>query len=226
MVGVLVNVGAIVVGGLIGLIARKGLNNQIQKVVMQGIGLSVLVIGITGAIKTENTLLLVLSLVSGGIIGSLLQIDYHLEKTGQRIEDKFSHRSGFAKGFVLASLIYCVGAMAIVGSIEAGVAGDNTTLYIKAILDGVTAIIFTATIGYGVIFSAIPVLLYQGAIVLLGGVLQPFLTASVINETSAVGSVLIIGIGITLLDIKKIQLGDLLPAIFIPSIYFLIISLV
>lgn len=226
MLGVMVNVIAIVVGGLIGLILKHGINEKVKKVVMQGIGLSVIVIGLSSALLTENVLLMVLSLVIGGTIGALIRIEDRLDQLGQHIEDKFSSaEGGFAKGFVLATLIYCVGAMAIVGSIDAGVHGDNTTLYIKAILDGVSAIIFTATLGYGVIFSSIPVLLYQGAIVLLGIQIEPFLTDELIYEMSAVGGVIIMGIGINILEIKKIHIGDLLPAIFIPIIYTIIISL-
>lgn len=229
MIGVLVNVLAIIVGGLVGLVLKKGLSNQVKKVVMQGIGLSVLVVGMSGALLTENFLLLILSIVSGGIIGALIRIDYRLEKLGENIETKFegkaSENSGFAKGFVLATLVYCVGAMAIIGSIEAGVEGDNTTLYVKSILDGVTAIVFTATLGYGVIFSSVPVLIYQGLIVLLATQLEPYLTEQMINETGAVGGVLIIGIGFKLLEIKSINLGDLLPSLLIPSLYLLVIGL-
>lgn len=223
MVGVLVNVGAIIVGGLIGLVLKKGLPYHVKNVIMQGIGLSVVVIGIIGAMQTDNVLLLVLSLVIGGTIGSLLKIEHRLDEFGRKIEDRFSKEEGsFAKGFVTASLIYCVGAMAILGSVQAGVQHDYTTLYIKSILDGVTAIIFTATLGYGVIFSAIPVLLYQGAIVVLGIQLEPYLVNELTTEMDAVGNVIIMGIGIKLLDIKKIYIGDLLPAIFIPVIYFLL----
>ena len=226
MFGVIVNVVAILIGGTVGLLLKKGLNENVKTVVMQAIGLSTIVIGIAGAIATENILLLILSLVIGGTIGALLKIDSGLERLGQNIERKFaSENGGFAKGFVLATLIYCVGAMAIVGSIEAGVNGDNTTLYIKSILDGVTAIVFTATLGYGVIFSAIPVLLYQGGIVILGKFIEPYLTDQMINEMSAVGGVIILGIGLSILEIKKIRLGDLLPAIFLPIIYFIIVGL-
>jgi len=226
MSGVLVNVLAIVIGGLIGLIFNKGLSESVKRVVMQGIGLSVIIIGISGAMVTSDYLLLVISLVLGGIIGALLHIEYNLNKLGKTIEAKFKNENNaFAKGFVTATLVYCVGAMAIVGSIEAGVQGDNTTLYIKAILDGVTAIIFTATLGYGVIFSAIPVLIYQGSIVLLGYQLEPLLTDAIIDEVSAVGSVLIMGIGINLLEIKQIHVGDLLPAIAMPPIILFILSL-
>ena len=227
MIGVLVNVIAIVIGGSIGLVFKKGLNEKLLKLILQGIGLSVIIIGISGALMSNNLLLLVISLVLGGIIGGLLKIEHNLDKLGQSIEDKFSRKGegGFAEGFVMASLVYCVGAMAIVGSIEAGVSGSNQTLYIKSILDGITAIVFTATLGYGVLFSGVSVLIYQGSIVLLGVQLESFLTDEMINEISAVGGVLIMGIGITMLEIKKIHVGDLLPAVLIPVIWFIILSI-
>lgn len=223
MFGVFVNVIAIVVGSCIGLLLKKGLPEKIKKIVIQAIGLATIVIGIADAIKTSNPLLLIMSLVIGGVIGTLLMIDHRLEQVGKYAESKFSDEdSGFAKGFVLATLVYCIGAMAIVGSIEAGVQGDYSTLYIKSLLDGVTAIIFTSTLGIGVMFSIIPVFLYQGTMVLLGIQLEPLLTDQMITEMSAVGGVLIFGIGLNLLEIKKVNLGDLLPAIFIPIIYFLL----
>lgn len=226
MLGVLVNVVAVIIGGSIGLLLKKGLPERIKNIVLTAVGLSTIVIGLTSAIATQNVLLLVISLVTGGIIGTILKIDFRLESLGKSIEERFDRTNGgFAKGFVLASLIYCVGAMAIVGSIEAGVQGDNTTLYVKSILDFVTSIIFAASLGYGVIFASIPVLIYQGIIVLLGIQLEPLLTEEIIIEMSAVGGVLIMAIGLTILEIKKINLGDLLPAIFIPAIYMIIINL-
>lgn len=226
MIGVLVNVGAIITGGSVGLILKKGLPDRVTKVIMQGIGLSTLAIGFTGALQTNNMVLLVLSIIIGGAIGALIRIDFNLDKFGKFVESKFSNtENGFAKGFVITTLIYCVGAMAIVGSIEAGVEGDNTTLYVKSILDGVTAIVFAATLGYGVLFSSIPVLIYQGIIVLLGIQLQPLITEQLVIEIGAVGGIIIVGIGLTLLEIKKINLGDLLPSLLIPMIYFAITSL-
>jgi uncharacterized membrane protein YqgA involved in biofilm formation len=226
MTGVLVNVIAIVVGSSIGLIFKAGLKEKYKVIMMQGIGLSIIIIGVAGAIESNNLLLLVFSLVIGGMIGTFLGIENNLEKLGRSIEQKFaSKEGGFAKGFVMATLIYCVGAMAIVGSIEAGVSGDNQTLYIKSVLDGVTAIIFTATLGYGVMFSAVSVLLYQGTIVILGKQAAQYLTESLTNEISAVGSVIILGIGLTLLEIKKIRVGDLLPSVLIPIVWFALRSL-
>jgi uncharacterized membrane protein YqgA involved in biofilm formation len=225
MLGVTVNALAIIIGGAIGLVLKNGINDKVKKVVMQAIGLSVLIIGIMGSIVTKNILLLIFSLVIGGIIGALLRIEDRLDQLGENLEQKFQSSEGkFAKGFVLATLLYSVGAMSIVGSINAGF-GDHSILFIKSILDGTTAIIFTATLGYGVIFSAIPVFLYQALIVLLGTTIEPYLTEAMINEMGAVGNVIIVGIGINLLEIKKIHVGDLLPAIFIPLIYFLLVDI-
>jgi len=227
MIGVLVNVYAIVIGGLIGLVLHIGLPLGVKRVVMQGIGLAVIVIGLSYALLTEEILLLVLSLVIGGTIGALIQIEAKLDRFGERIEQKFqSEEGGFAKGFVLATLVYCVGSMAILGSIEAGVNQDYTLLYVKAILDGVSAIVFTATLGYGVIFSSIPVLLYQGFIVFIGIQVEPLLTEELIREMGAVGGVIIMGIGFNMLEIKHIHVGDLLPGVFLPIIYYVLLYLI
>ncbi len=226
MLGVLVNVATIVVGGIIGVILKDRMKEEISTIIMQGIGLSVLVIGMVGAIKTNNSIVLVLSLISGGVIGTLLHIDNKLELVGQTVEEKLSHREGFAKGFVMGALLYCVGSMAIVGSLEAGVNGDNTILFVKSILDGVTAIVFAATLGYGIIFSSIPVFLIQGGIVLLSKWIEPLLTEELITEISAVGSALIIAIAFNILEIKKFKLGDLLPSIFMPILWLWVFSMI
>jgi len=227
MLGVLVNSLAIVLGGLLGLILKKGLGERLKVVVMQGIGLSVIVIGLAGALESENMLLLVMSLAIGGLLGSLLQIEYRLDMLGLRIEKQFKGKEegSFAKGFVSASLVYCVGAMAIVGSIEAGVSGNYDTLYVKSLLDGVTAIVFAATLGFGVLFSSVSVFLYQGAIVVLGLLLGSYMPDSLVVEMSAVGSVLIMAIGLNLLEFRRIHVGDLLPAVLVPVVYYLVISL-
>jgi uncharacterized membrane protein YqgA involved in biofilm formation len=222
MIGVLVNSLAIILGGAIGLIFKKGLNDQIKKIVLQSIGLGVLMIGFLDAIKTENVLLLVFSLVIGGVIGTIIGIETRLSKTGESIEAKFKSNDSFAKGFVVATLVYVVGAMAVMGSIEAGISQSYETLFIKSLLDGVTAIIFASTLGVGVLFSSVPVFIYQGLIVLLATWIEPYLTDSMTLELSAVGGVIIFGIGLNLLEIKTIKVGDLVPAIFIPIIYMLV----
>ena len=226
MLGTLVNVGAIIVGTTLGALLKHGIPEKIQKIVMQAIGLCVVVIGITTAIKTDNTLLFIFSLAIGGAVGRLIGIENKLDKLGQHIQSRFSKgESTFAEGFVTATLIFCVGAMAILGSIESGLHHNHELLFIKAVLDGLTSLILAATLGIGVGFSAIIVLIYQGAITLGAAWVAPYLTTEMMTEISAVGGVLIMGIGINLLDIKKMHVGDMLPGLLIPPIYFLIIGL-
>jgi hypothetical protein len=236
--GTLVNAAAIIAGGLAGIFIKKGLPEKYKSIIMQAIGLSVLFIGISGALQgiykvIDNGKLdrlyimtMIFSLVIGGIIGELAGIENKLEKLGLWFQSKLSKNGGnFAEGFVTASLVYCVGAMAIVGSLEDGLSGDPKTLFAKAILDGVSAIVFATTMGYGVAFSALPVFVYQGAITLLAGFVKPWLTDSVITQMSLVGSILIFGIGLSMLEIKRIKVGNLLPAMFLPLVYYIIQSL-
>ncbi|ABR47057.1 protein of unknown function DUF554 [Alkaliphilus metalliredigens QYMF] len=220
MLGTIYNVIAIIVGALLGVILRKGIPEGHKKTIMQGIGLSVMVIGLSGALKTENILLMVFSIVIGGVIGEALCIEKRLDGVGDWLESKVGQRGGsVAKAFVTTSLIYCVGAMAIVGALESGLTGNHQTLYAKSLIDGVSSIIFASTLGIGVIFSAVPVFLYQGFIATTAGLIEPLLTNAVINEMSAIGGLLIVGIAFNILEIKKIHVGNLLPAIFIPIFY-------
>lgn len=222
MIGNLANAFAIILGSLMGVFLKDRFKESYKETIMNGIGLAVLVIGISGAIKTQNMLLVVISLVIGSILGEWSRIEDKLEFIGKLVESKVGQgTSNISNGFVTASLIYCVGAMAIVGSLESGLTGNNETLFIKAILDGVTAIIFASTLGIGVAFSSVSVFAYQGLITLTANTMKIFLTDPVIIEMSAVGGVLIMAIGINLLGIKKIRIGNMLPAIFIPIIYFI-----
>lgn len=236
--GTLVNTGAVIAGGIAGTMLRKGIPEKYKKTVMQGIGLSVLFIGISGTIKEMLTIvngnkldrqfvmLMIFSLVIGGLLGELLKIEERLENIGNWFQAKIPSKNGsFSTGFVTASLVYCVGAMAIVGALEDGLSGNASTLYAKSILDGITAVIFAATLGIGVAFSAIPVLVYQGGITLLAGFIKPWLNDMVIAQMSLVGGILIFAIGINLLEIKKINVGNLLPSIFIPVLYYVILGL-
>jgi len=224
MIGTLINCLAIVLGSSLGLLLRRGMKENISKTVMQGIGLSVILIGVTGAIKTQNTLLVILSMVIGGVVGALIDIDAKMNRLGAWAQSKLSRNQDkgntFAKGFVTASLVYCVGAMAVVGALDSGIRGDHSTLIAKAALDGVTAVIFSSSLGIGVMLSAVPVLVYQGAIALLGGAIAPLLSDAVVTEMSAVGGLLIMGIGINMLLDKDIKVANLLPAILIPFLYF------
>ncbi len=222
MLGNFANAFAIIIGSFIGVFLKDRFKESYKDIIMSSIGLAVLVIGISGAIKTENMLLVVISLVIGSILGEWFKIENKLENIGKFIEGKVgSGTSNISNGFVTASLIYCVGAMAIVGALESGLTGNNQTLFVKAILDGVTSIIFSSTLGIGVAFSSISVLVYQGLITLTANTMKIFLTDPVITEMSAVGGVLIMGIGVNLLGLKKIKIGNMLPAIFIPIIYYI-----
>jgi len=216
LTGTLVNVGSIVAGALIGIVLRKGIPDPVKNTVMQGLGLSVLLIGIQMSIKTQNVLLVVISLVVGGVIGQLINIERRLASLGIRLEVMMGGGEGkAARAFVTSSLIYCVGAMAILGSIEDGLTGNATTLYAKSMLDGVSAVIFSSTMGIGVLFSAVPVLLYQGAITLMAESMKNIFTPDVIRELTATGGLLIMGIGINILEIKEIMVGNLLPSIVV-----------
>ena len=235
--GTLVNGAAILGGAVCGLFLKKGMPENLKTTIMQACGLSVVIVGVSGALQgiykvTASGTLdrnyitgMILSLVIGGIVGELLKIEANLDRLGLWFQNRFAkNEGGFAKGFVTASLVYCVGAMAIVGSLEDGLYGNTDTLFAKAILDGMIAIVFAATLGVGVAASAFSVLIYQGAITLMAGLIKSLLTDTVISQMSLVGGVLIMAIGFNLLEFKRFKVGSLLPAIFMPLIYGLIIS--
>lgn len=236
--GTLVNAAVIIAGGVVGTFIKSGLPERFKKIVMQAIGLSVLMIGVSGTLQgmykvidggkldRQFVMLMIFSLVIGAVVGEWLDIEDKLEKLGQWFQARFAKGGGnFAEGFVTASLIYCVGAMAIVGALEDGLTGNTATLFAKSILDGISSVVFAATMGIGVAFSAIPVLIYQGAITLLANFIEPLLAPEVISQLSLVGSVLIAGIGLTMLEIKKIKVGNMLPAILVPFVYYMLRSI-
>lgn len=218
MLGTIVNTAAIIFGGLLGLLFGQALPEKMKRTVIQGIGLAVLLIGGSMALQTKNPLIVIASLVIGGVIGEWIDIELRLQHFGQWLERKFEKNgqvTGFTKAFVTASLIYCVGAMAIMGSLESGLRGNHNILFAKSMLDGITAIVFASSMGVGVVVSAVPVFIYQGAITLAAGLLQGMLSSQVIAEMGATGGLLILGIGFNILEIKEIKVGNLLPAIFI-----------
>lgn len=226
MLGTIVNAAAVVIGALVGVFLNKGIKEEYTKTIMDGMALTVVIIGIMGAVKMENLILVLASIVLGSIIGEKLDLDKRLEKLGDSLGKRFGKGdSNFAKGFIMASLVYCIGAMAIIGALESGLTGDHSTLFAKSVLDGVSAIIFSSTLGIGVAFSAIPLFLYQGGIALLAGLVKDLFTPSVITEMSAIGGILILAIGINILGIKKIKIANMLPAIFIPILYYFVITL-
>lgn len=227
MLGNYVNAVAIIVGCLLGLLVHRGLKDKYKIIMMQAIGLSVILIGATIALgglldPDSEAVLFIISLVIGGIIGEMLGIDKALDRLGAMLQKRFgSENNNIAQGFVTASLIFCVGTMAIIGSLESGLRGNHDMLFAKSILDGVTSMVLATTLGIGVIFSAAAVFVYQGAIIVFAGFLEPFLTGQVIREISIIGGILILSIGLGMLEIKKIKTINLLPAVFIPVIYYL-----
>lgn len=236
--GTIVNTLAIIAGGIAGTLVKKGLPERFKDIIIQAIGLAVIILGIAGTLQgiflvtnqgkldTQFLMLMIFSLVIGGILGEFIKIEDRLEKMGQWFQVKFSGTNEtFAKGFVTASLIYCVGSMAIVGSLQDGLARDPRILFSKSILDGVSAVIFSSTMGIGVAFSAVPIFIYQGGLTLMAGFLKPFLAELVITQISLVGSVLIMSIGLNVLGITKIKIGNLLPAVLVPVFYFFILKI-
>ena len=219
LTGTIVNTAAVVIGTMIGLIVKKGLRENYAKAVIKAISMAVLIIGISGALQTQNLLIVIGSLAVGTLLGTALKIEERLDRLGERLNQRFGRGdSPFVEGFVTASLIFCVGAMAVVGSIESGLQGNHETLYAKSLLDGITSLILASTLGVGVLFSAAAVLLYQGGITLLAAYLAPLLTEGVVTEMSAVGGILILGLGLNILELGKerIPVGNMLPAIFLP----------
>jgi hypothetical protein len=227
MIGTLMNAAAIVTGGTIGQCLKKGIKDRYKTTIMQAISLSVILIGIRSALHATDLLEVIVCMAVGGLLGEMLRIEDKIEALGACAEKRFSRsgNGGFAKGFVTASLVFCVGSMAIVGSLESGLSGNHDTLFAKSLLDGITSVVFASTFGTGVIFSALPVLLYQGAITMGASLLKPFLTPEVIAQMSGVGGLLIAAIGINMLKVARIKVGNMLPAIFMPLVAFMLLQL-
>lgn len=227
MLGTVVNTISILIGSILGYFLKGGIPKRFQEMIMKALGLSVLYIGIEGSIHCTDTLLLIISMIIGAILGEALKLDERLNQFGAWLEGKFKGRQdSIAEGFVSASLLFCVGSMAIVGAIQSGLEGNHEMLFVKAMLDGITSIIYTSTMGIGVMLSAGAVFLYQGIMTLAAGLLGNLLEATQITNIGAIGSVLIIGLGLNLLEITKLKVANFLPALFIPMIYYIGQSLI
>jgi uncharacterized membrane protein YqgA involved in biofilm formation len=232
MLGTTVNAIAIVLGSLIGLLLRRGLAEKYKTAVGQGLGFCVIFVGASGAIKNmispgANPVLFIICIAIGSFLGEKLRIEEKLEAFGQRLEQRVSRgETGlFAKGFVSASLLFCVGSMGILGSIESGIQGVHSTLFAKSVIDGISALIFASTFGIGVLFSAFSVFLYQGAITLAASLIAPFITDAMLLEIGIVGGIMITAIGFNMLGVLKVKVGNMLPAVLGPVIYYLILNL-
>ncbi|MBD5473056.1 MAG: DUF554 domain-containing protein [Lachnospiraceae bacterium] len=230
--GTIINTVAVIAGGIAGVVLKKGIPENCQKILMQACGIATIFIGVSGTLKemlvingssieTKGTFLLILSLVLGGLAGSLLSIEDRLERLGELLKKKLHSEKDtrFVEGFVTSTLVICIGAMAIVGAIEDGLTGNFSTLTAKAILDFVIVMIFASTLGKGVIFSALPLFLYQGAITILAAVLGDFMSPALISDISFIGSALIFCVGVNIAFGKKFNVGNLLPALLVPIIY-------
>jgi len=213
--GTIVNIAAVAAGSLIGYRAGAYLSNRMRTTLMVGLGLAVLLIGLQLAMKSEQLMVVIGSLIFGGFIGELIGIEKRLEDFGKSLQKRFSGLGQVAEGFVTSSLLFCVGAMAIMGALQDGLGDEPTILYAKAALDGVAAIALTSTLGIGVLFSIIPLLIYQGGITLMAELSQSILTDAVIVEMNAVGGLLIVAIALDLLGIKRLPVGNLLPSVFV-----------
>ncbi|MDD7413992.1 MAG: DUF554 domain-containing protein [bacterium] len=222
MLGLWVNAATIILGALVGSRLRGGIPEKYKDTIGYALALCVLTIGIQGAIRTENMMLVIVSAVVGSLIGEALRLEDRLDSLGAWVQRRLAKDDdGFSQGFISATLLYCVGSMAVVGSIEAGLQNKPDTLLAKAVLDGVSALILSSSMGMGVALSALPLLAYQGAIALLAMLLGNFLPAEAIAEVSATGSLLIIGLGFNMLGFSKARIcvGNMLPAILIPAVY-------
>ena len=222
MLGVLVNVITVVTGSLIGLLFKKGIPEKVSNAAMTGLGVCTLYIGISGSLCGENVLILIAAVVLGAISGTLVDIDGKLGRMAECVERRFRKADGktsIAEGLISATLLFCVGSMTVTGSIQAGLTGDNSVLITKATLDLVSSMMLASSLGVGVLLSAVSVFVIQGGLVLLAGVLAPFMSAGAINEMTCAGSLLIVMIGTNLMGITKIKVADYLPAIvFAPII--------
>lgn len=224
--GTVVNVAAIAGGSLIGLLVGRGIKEKYQETVIYGLALCVIVLGIQMALQGQHILLTIISLVVGSILGEALGIEEKLEQVGTLLAEKFqkSRKKGdagtdiFVEGFLNASLLYCVGAMAIVGSIQDGLSGDPTTLYTKALIDGLSGIIYASNFGVGVLFSALSVGVYQGILTALAGFLGPWMSQLVVQEVAACGGLMILGIGINMTKLLKIRVGNMLPGLLVAGV--------
>ena len=217
--GAVVNFFAVILAGLLGLLIKKGISDKIKNALMHGMALCVLYIGITGFFEENvNILVIIISFAIGSVLGVLADFDKLINNAGIRLQNKLSHGNDnrFAEGFVTATLLFCVGAMTIVGSIQSGIQGDNSMLYSKTVIDTVSTVALTATFGAGVILAAIPVLLIEGGITLLAVLVSPVLTDTAITQMSVIGSALIIALSFNMLGITKSKVMNYIPAVFLP----------
>ena len=219
MIGTIVNTLAVVVGGFLGLLLKRGIPQRLSDIVNKALGLCVLYIGIKGCLDGTNTLVTILSMVIGAAIGQLLDLDKQINRLGDWAQARFRGKAGkvsVAQGFVTASLLFCVGSMTVVGSLQSGLTGNHEMIFTKSALDFVSALLLASSLGIGVLLSGAFVLVFQGAIVLLARWVEPLLSSYAVAEMSCVGALLIIALSLNMLGITKLKVANLMPAVFLP----------
>lgn len=226
MIAAIVNAVAVLIGSLIGIFFKKGISENLQKSIMKVMGLITLLIAIQSALKTEDTLCVIMCMVVGTLIGEIIRIDDGLNNAGDYFKGKLLKGKGessgtFTEGFVTTSILFCVGSMTILGSLEAGINHDYSIIFAKSVMDFVSAIVFGAALGYGVTCTSVFVLVFQGALTLAASGLSGILTENIVTEMTAVGGVILIGMGFNILELgkKPIKVANMLPAIFLPALY-------
>lgn len=216
MIGTIVNIGTIILGSTLGIVIHTKLPDRITKIVFQGIGLFTIALGLQMAIKTNNFTIMIFSIVIGAIIGELIDIDSWISRFSEYVKSKIKIKDNrFSEGLITAFLLFCMGSMTIVGAIEEGLGGSPNLLMAKSVLDGFSSIILSSAYGIGVIFSVIPLLIYQGGLTLLAGLIHNIFSEVVVNEMSAIGGLLLIGLGIDILGIKKMKIINMIPSLVI-----------
>lgn len=221
MLGTIVNTIAILIGSIFGIFFGKRLPQKIGDGVLHSFGLFIIYLGVQGAMESQNTMIMILSLVFGAILGESLNIESHLEKLAFQLKEKIGKEDDtLATGFITGSLLFCAGAMGVVGALQGGLSADHTMLFTKAVLDFVASFFLAASLGIGVLFSGGTVLFYQGGFVLLAWFIGPFLTPDMIVEIGAIGSLLLIGLGLNMLEATEIRVLNFIPAIFFPIFLF------
>ncbi|MGL4335726.1 MAG: DUF554 domain-containing protein [Turicibacter sp.] len=224
MLGTWINFFAILIGGTIGLFIKNGVPEKLNKSIMNALALGVMYVGITSLSTESNPLLIIVSLAVGTLVGEWIDLDEGISRLAVRLETRLNKNGGqhnVAQGFLASVLLFCVGAMAILGAIEGSLQGTHSILMTKSVLDGVTSIIFAAAMGLGVVLSAFFVLFYQGSLVLLAGVLSPIFTDAALQDIGVLGGIMIIGLGLNVLGVTKIKVANMLPALIIPILYHL-----
>lgn len=226
MTGTLINVVAVVIGSAAGLLLKSRLPEKVSNIVFQGIGLVTIFFGVAMAIRSQNWVVLILSVVSGAVVGQLLNLDDRMNRVGERLKKslKISHQR-FTEGMVTAFLLFCMGSLTVLGALEEGMNQNSELLIAKSVMDGFSSIALSAAMGIGVMFSVIPLLIYQGSITLFAGSLQHIISEPLLLEITASGGILLIGMGINILEIKKIPVLNLLPALVMAVVFYFLVGL-